>query len=452
MSYVFPNFIRDRIVANQSLFHGATLGVALYYRAPLFNTQDARYTDVQTLANLNAKLGWAQTDVEGYPINPTETVFIRLVSSGAKTSSYVMMSEFPLDADLAPVEIRAVAFYYIGTLNSVVNPVVLISSTPFQPSLILRGGDSIAPRGDTTLGASNNQWLFGWDNANPTYSPEYEPPHTQHVWMYPQRVNFITNPSFEGGITGWRSNGTGAQVAIGDPSGGVKAAKFSGATPIVVESNVFPALKPRFTIQMLISGEGQAKVGLVTWPVEYDETVVDWGTETWDLTPDAFIHVQALRSAAQPYEGQLRIEASGSTLTINNVLVENEYLLDWPYFDGDSKYGNRDDFSWYGGENLKGKTYSLWYNNKRAIAGRLFATALPDRALLTSDEVLKDGLVYKWIPAGVLVEPHWDVLFPGDLHHSLPAIAPPVNAYKVAAPGTPEWGADMGVASPWPEP
>jgi len=465
MSSVFPTFMRNQLVSNANLYNPATLGMAMFYRAPRFFTGDVRYLGIQTLADLRVQVGWGEVEGVGYPLTTTHAVnTFSHVDDRGRTQDYVRMTEFPLNATLLPVQVRALAFYYVGTVGGVTNPVVLITNTPFNPVMTLQGGDSISPQHDATLSVGNDQWLFGWGATDPANTmvegplsiqkgpPDYEAPHTQHAWMFPQRVNFIANPSFERDTQFWRTNGTPSVISTMDALG-VKAGQFTGHTPIVAESNTFPVLKPRFTVQLMVSGHGQVRVGLITWPVDYNETVIDWGNddEVWDISEGSFIHLQVLRSAPQPYEAQLRVEASGDLLILNNVLVENDYLLDWPYFDGDTRYGSRDDFSWYGGENLKGKTFSLWYNNKRATAGRLFATSLEDQAKLTSADVLSEGLVYQWIPAGLLVEPHWDVLFVGDLQHPVTPVSPPVTPYKAALYGTPEWGADMGVTSPWPD-
>ena len=66
----------------------------------------------------------------------------------------------------------------------------------------------------------------------------------------------------------------------------------------------------------------------------------------------------ALRFAGEATTGRVRFECSGGNFEVDNMLCEPDWLKDWPYFDGDSTYGARDDYSWYGGENRKGQTYS----------------------------------------------------------------------------------------------
>ena len=465
MAFIFPNVIRLCLQNDPNLFNNRALRMALFYNAPLFSTNDPRYVDeienVQTLTDL---VGWTEVTVAGYPLVETEIVDDYVSGS----STMVLLSQWPIPDSLAPVQVRAIAFFIPGTVGGIADdPIVMITNTPFSPVATLVGGDLIAPIPDE----NSNRWLFAWNNANPSESlqegtlaiqkapPEFEPAHTQHAWMYPQRVNVIANPSFELGVNHWRANGSVHRVDVVIPDGGYKAGMFTrGSSPLIVESNKFPGrISNDWTVRLLAKGNGTLKVGLLAWPVEYGETDVDWGgDEEWELSPDSYLAITALRSVPEIYEGQIRLELDGTELTIDQVIAEPGFLLDWDYFDGDTTYGARDDFSWYGGENLKGKTYSLWYNNKRATAGRLFATKFPDRAASTSLDELKEGLVYQWVPAGTLIEPHWDVLFEGDLQHPVPDIAgTPITPYRTTTPGTPEYSLDMGVDSPWgsaPEP
>lgn len=438
-----------------------TLGMALFYSAPAFVNNDVRYDNVKTLADLKALTGWTEAVVTGYPLSDDQVVS-SLVSGG---STYVMLSDFPIDDDMGPVQVRAIAFFIRGTIAGVVNPIVFVTNTPISPVATLVGGDLISPVPDPAL-VGSNRWLFGWANSNPAGSlvegvlavqkqaPEFEPAHTQHIWMYPQRVNVIANPSFELGTNHWRSNGIITRIDSDVSEYGVKAGRFTIATgPLIVESNKFPGrISNDWTIRLLAQGNGVLKIGLLAWPVEFDETVSDWGPaeEVWELPIDGYAAITVLRSVSEIYEGQLRLETDGTELTLDQVIVEPGFLLDWPYFDGDTTYGARDDYSWYGGEDLRGETYSLFYNNKRATAGRLFATKFPDRAALTSEDELKEGLVYQWVPAGTLIEPHWDVLFEGDLQHMVPDVAgTAVTPYRTAAPGSPGYATDMGVNNPW---
>jgi hypothetical protein len=140
----------------------------------------------------------------------------------------------------------------------------------------------------------------------------------------------------------------------------------------------------------------------------------------------------------------VRIESDGGNLHLDNVLAEPDWLLGWPYFDGDTTFGAQGDFSWYGGENLKGKTYSLWYNHRRACVGRLFAWSIPDNDfVVTDEEVEAQGFIYGWVPAGVRVIPHLDVLREGDIRQPLSPVTGSVIPYKIDANDL------TGITNPW---
>jgi hypothetical protein len=149
----------------------------------------------------------------------------------------------------------------------------------------------------------------------------------------------------------------------------------------------------------------------VYWRASYEQTFVDWGAERWDLSPNTFLHIKVLRGAYEAVEAMLRIQVEGGTgITIDRVLAEPGPLLDWPYFDGDTQFGAKDDFSWYG---VRGESYSLWYNNKRSIVSRLFAMPKYSGTVYTEQD--DHGLAYNWVPAGTVVAQHVDVLRPNDL-------------------------------------
>ena len=334
---------------------------------------------------------------------------------------------------------------------------------------MLGSADAITASPDVTnLGATSNRWLFGWAKNVPAPQPvegpltllkgppNFEVSHTEHVWLFPQRANMMANPSFESGtapMSHWRTNRTASGVthpvladstpALGTEAG-YKAGQFAGTSPVIVESNFFPALSVTdWTIQFMAMGTGTLKVCLLAWPTEFDQTGEDWGEEEWTLNPTSYIHIQALRTAPEGATAQVRIELQGTSLTLDKVLCEPGFQLDWPYFDGDSLYGARGDFTWYGGSARKGQTFSLWYNHKAAVGGRLFANPV-DGPIVTSQEMTEHGLVYQWVPAGQVVLPHWDVLFVNDLQHPISDVAgTAVNPYKVDA------NDPMGVTNTW---
>jgi hypothetical protein len=455
MSYFFTDTFRSTLQANPTMMTNAVIGIVLFRSAPGFVIGDTRYVGIDTISELVQEVGWVEVTAGGYPIADTVTV----ATADVAGSRYVMLDQFPDTGfdGLVDTPVNAVAFIYKGGGVTAMNDkIIFVSDTPFPEPVVLGDGDAIAPR--TPQAPLPGPYMFAWalpEVGHPEIVPDpqegplaimrgapvYEGSHTEHVWLFPQRVNFIANSSFEAGITHWRTNGVLAQVTDAAPSGGSKAGKFTGTAPVVAESNTWPALSSsEWTVQVWVRANGPVRVGLVHWEADFGQTIVDWGDVAYG--PGGYLHIRALRWAAQPKECMLRVECNGTEMTIDNALAEPGYLLDWPYFNGDTIYGAADDFSWYAGENLQHNTYSLWYNLKRAVGGRLFARDL-DGSVVTDTDMEEQGLVYQWVPAGTVVVPHWDVLFANDVPQPVPEPIGAVLGYKV------DEDDDMGVVNPW---
>jgi hypothetical protein len=437
MTAVFTDFFRAQLFANQAAMSNANIRVHYFAVAPSLNDNDPRVTGIQTLSDLAGQAGWGQ------PLTPTVTQTVGTLTTGGST---FVISNNPFHNQPGWVEsnVVAAAFVYVGTGlgGGETDPVIFITTTPFGGTTIA-DDDSLIALPNTAL--ANNRAVFQWvvppvgapqlfPSEGPLFvykaPPSFESSHQQHLWLYPQRVNLVANPSFEGGTNHWRTSGTPSRLNTAAPGGGAWSGQFTGAAPVAAESNLFPlsfatSVGDYWTIQAMVRGNGRLKVGLVSWEPDFLQTRVDWGEdESWELQAGAFTRVWAMRRAGETTTGLVRLETNGTVLIADNVLAEPDWLRDWPYFDGDTTYGARDDFSWYGGENRKGETYSLWYNHRNAVIGRMFAWSIPDDDFtVTDDEVEKQGFVYGWVPAGVRVTPHLDVLYPGDIRAPVPDVA-----------------------------
>jgi hypothetical protein len=469
MSVFFPDFIRTQLASNANLFVGQQVRVVLLRQVPSFETEDNRFAAVATMADLLAKPGWAEVSgTTGYPLS--STIPANLYKPVGFTNNYFRIAAPFTFGTLADTEVAGFAFVLVGTYGGKVDPIIFVSTSPFDLTgpRIMRGTDGIAVNPDIGLPvpppASNNRWLFSWaDPAGGVTSvqsmvegpiavyqgpPPFEVSHTQHVWLYPQRCNLIANPSFELPGTGyWSTNGAAARVAIPNaPIGeaGAWSGQFTKAGTVIAESNWFPTQREEdWTIQLRAKGTGKLKVGIVAWNDEYNVLGTDWGTETWTLQPGAFIQIAVCRTLAQPYQALVRLECDGGNLTLDQVLCEKGFLKDWDYFDGDSTYGARDDYFWYGGASRKGASYSMWYNNKRTIYGRMFGREVDSTALITDEVVAERGFLYRWVPAGTFVTAHLGVLYPNDPMAPVPAKAPGVLPYRSGPDDT------AGVVNPW---
>jgi hypothetical protein len=272
----------------------------------------------------------------------------------------------------------------------------------------------------------------------------FEPSNTVHLWLYPQRANMIANPNFELDTGYWASNGTITNPLV---AGVGHVGHFEGGSPIVAESNEWPTRMGEdyaewWTLKAMVKGDGRLKVGLISWDSLYRGTSCDWGTEEWTVYPGAWTAISVIRHAPQAYRCMMRLESTGTELTLDKVLAERGTLKEFGYFDGDSTYSAPESYGWYGGPQQQGKSYSMLYGSRRAVLGRLFSAPDDSDTLITDDDVKKAGLVYQWVPAGVSVVPHIDVFYPDDLR--LPPSAKASTVYPYYAEDEP-----FGVVNPW---
>jgi len=466
MTAFFTDFFRAQLTANPNLLNPGNVRVVLWRTAPSMEGGVAPYVGVRTVAELEALPGWAEVSgIAGYPFATRSVAVSTRTAPAGSPNRYVTFTQYPFIDMAEPVGIEAVGVQYIGTVGGQTNPLIMVTNTPTGLFQNVYPADALTAQPDLTPGRfpdATNRWLLGW--AVPTGgaqiapvegplamfkgAPAYEAANTQHVWLYPQRANMVANPSFEApGVGYWSSEGAITRVAGGAPDNGVWHGNFAGK---IAESNVFPTLQgdmdhEAWTIQLMAKGTGPCKVGLVYWDRDYRLTGVDWGEETWQLQTGAWTHIACLRQGYQAHTAMVRIETQTASFKIDQVIAERGYLKDWPYFDGDEKYGAGDSYCWYNGMASQGASYSLWYGNRRAVMGRLFATDtdMDDPDVLTDEDVAKWGLVYQWVPAGVQVIPHICVFYPGDLRAPVPPKDPGVLPYYNVSTQP------LGVINPW---
>jgi hypothetical protein len=450
---------------SQNLMNGKSVyWVFFRSHADFTDDQDPRYTAIKTVTDLAAVPGWSA------PLTPNSVTHSIGTATAGTTTYCIDNNAFTMGNGWVRSTVTAAALVLVGSYGGTTNPIIYVTDDPFPAAVILDPEDTLIARPISAV--PGNRALFSWPifvvgatQTAPTGGsvavleapPDYEMAYTQHAWLYPQRVNFVANPSFELGTNHWRTNRALTRVAASPtlpaaPGGGGWYGKFAGTGPVVAETNTFPLMTrvqqtgDLWTIQAMVRGTGKLRVGMIAWEPEFLDTLSDWGddTEVWDLPPNGFLHVFAMRRSAESTTGLVRFECDGGEMHIDNVLAEPDWLKDWQYFDGDSTYGARDDFTWYGGENRKGQSFSTWYNHKRAVTGRLFAWDIgSEDFIITDEEVEAQGYVYKWVPAGVRVTPHLDVLHPGDIQEAVPPTSGSVIPYKVNAADR------LGVRNPW---
>lgn len=429
---------------NYATFSTATqVGIRLYTQTPSFTDtyQSSVFSGITALSGLDARPEWVQCGVT--PTTTPSTINLKSFSLGTSTGfQFVGASPFPvLNVEAgqgwilptgSKTVIAAVVVYAVGTFSSVVNPVLFATTAGIGDATAASHAGSIYGQSKAPVVSSpNNAYIVSRnpDNGNMSvgYSflkiatPEWESPHAQHVWIQPQRVNFIANPSFESATLQWRKGVTGTGTAsLAQETGGVDlvrtkcghVSKDSGATgKLVLESNLFPSSGPWYSISFYISSSSSATVefGLVahdyaglnhTFIKAPSVTVASGGSAT-----SGFVQKTALiRGLNDIKHYSFRIESDGSEFWVDNVLVD-PHEGQYEYFDGNSTDTISGDYRWMGGKTAyENKHFSLWYNNFNNSYSRLVGN------YDAVDNTYKGSLYQEWAPTGAAVITHWDAV------------------------------------------
>jgi hypothetical protein len=328
-------------------------------------------------------------------------------------------------------EVFAGAIWYLeGEHDGVINPVLFATKYGVGDLTVAHDGTVY---GQFQTGAlAGAQYVVAYDATNKFSigyvllrldTPEWEGAHSHHMWIQPQRVNYIANPSFENAETSWWRAGSISGVggaSVNRVVGGIDTERiYCGHVqsdpengPLVLESNLFPNTSGWFSVSFYASGDGDLKFGLVANDHSYTVTLTG-GSETSSFRKFTGLF-KALPDTADYH---FRVEFDGEEFWIDNVLVDpNPGQYD--YFDGNSTDSFSEDFQWM--NDSSDAHFSMWYNNYRNSKARLVG------AFDTTDGVYKPGLVDLWSPTGASVAVHWDAVSPitplnwiGDYNHPL---------------------------------
>jgi len=253
--------------------------------------------------------------------------------------------------------------------------------------------------------------------------PVWENAHAQHVWIEPQRINYIANPSFERGTSplfedgtkGWRASNEDVFETI---EGGInsipartRCLHVTRATPgsrVVLESNFFPRDSKWLSVSFNIKGNGTVRFGIVNFDSSYYGGVY-LRSDDKAITSSGFYKFTALVPNTDfSTEGLFRIEVDASEFWVDDVLVD-PHESQYDYFDGSSIEGLVGDFRWANKES--NAQFSVWYNNFNNTRDRLIGAW--DHDDVTEDRpqgVYKPGLIDEWMPTGANVIVHWDAV------------------------------------------
>ena len=420
------------------------------------STFNGTYTITGTPTATTFTYAKTATNVTSTAVSPNGTVsfdfYLKNINVGGtldglqivnNSGTYVSVEDgegWYFNTDPTQVVVSSAVFYLVGTFGVVTNPVLFASTKGI-------GQDTVAHYQSLygqfeTGAATGKQYIIGYDTSSQVFlegytllslsTPIWEGAHAQHVWIQPQRINFIANPSFEttGGAY-WRAGrATTGAATIASTAGGITSANplrqyagrlqtsGSGSGNIILESNLFPKVNDWYSISFYASGNGSTVntsklyFGLVTRPQDASSTayirnrteepkVLGGGTAT-----SGFKKFTALVQIPDDVSDlMLRIEYSGTTLWVDNVLVD-PHESQYEYFDGNSKDGLDGDFRWMGGSSAPyiNKHFSLWYNNYANTRARLLGD------YDTLDNLYKPGLLEEWSPTGSNITAHWDAV------------------------------------------
>jgi hypothetical protein len=254
-------------------------------------------------------------------------------------------------------------------------------------------------------------------------SPKWEAPHAHHMWLEPQRTNFIANPSLErvtsSTIDYWRvgSTITADTVTLTQATrnasdsrpycGHVSSTGNSGR--LVLESNFFPKTSHWASISFDVSGTGSVRYGLVVFPTSYSSPAYIRSDDISLTGGNATSNYRTLTALVQVpddiVEAVFRIEFTGSDFWVDNVMVD-PHESQFTYFDGDSDLSLPDDFRWMGGTDYANRHFSMWYNNFKNTNARLTG------AVDSTTNTYVEGLAEQWAPNGAAISAHWNAVTP----------------------------------------
>ena len=430
--------------------------VVLYSRSPLFSVSEATvFADIESISDLDSYPEWVQvnatltgkTSISGSAENFYLTKItldgslegLQIVDDGGLFVSVEDGAGWYFDTDPTQVVVYSAVFYLVGTYSGVTNP-VLFASTQGIGSNTVAHYQSVYGQFETGA-ATGEQYIIGYDTSTETFSvgytllslstPIWEGAHAQHIWIQPQRINFAANPSFEkAGSVYWRAgreSGAGSATLSRAGStvspagvGGTerpycgKVLSSGGSERVVLESNLFPKVNAWYSLSFYASGNGSTEetselyFGIVTRPQDASSAtyirnrtakVLGDGTAT-----SGFKKFTALIQIPDDVTDlMLRIEYSGSTLWVDDVLID-PHEGQYEYFDGNSTISLPGDFRWMGGSTYANSHFSLWYNNYTNTRARLLGD------YDTLDDLYKPGLLEEWSPTGSNITAHWDAV------------------------------------------
>lgn len=417
MAVTYSQFMLNQIAVNGYTFAAKSMRMALLVKAV-----DVSATTPNDIVGLIAAQGFQEVSTVTLGGSPTyarpaaqattDAILDATNRPGIHTVGYAAdWLPIPVGANDQPVYVAAGVWYIDSAtpIAGVLRPWVMIDTGPF---------DRVVSPGVKITNATRH--LFDYSVATgvtTAINPEpllqlpgtldWQSARIQHVYMAPQRVNWIPNPSFEDtGNFGWRSNGTITRTA-----GALDGRNFGRINGTKAESIPIPHRNAWRMSCYVRKGTGTLfNMALVALDGAYVATSTQWARRTGDewTLGTTWQRIDAIFRPMDNVEAVIPHFESDGTFDLDMVMLEDSNAIN-DYWDGSSATGMPGDFTWQGSE---AQSYSFYYTNRRITAARLFGE-------YKEGQVTLPALVRDWVPTGSTIMTHWDVLSAVDTRHPL---------------------------------
>jgi hypothetical protein len=410
MTTIWNQHLLSHMADGSISFNAANLGLALVYSYAIPTN-----TSPDNFVQLLQSGGFQELDAgSGYTRIP-KTTNTQVTAGPPVLTKVAITSDYALTLTV-PTFVAAGVFYLSGTQGGFTDPWVFITDDMF--------GNVVSPGAIVGI-AATPKVIFSYVIRGTTVdlslgtlvqSPgpsTWESARIQHVYLYPQRVNYIANPSFEAvSMFGWRSDG-----ALSRLLGGVdkpNANYFGRTAGKVVQALSVPTQgRMRFSVYVRKALGTHVQLGLVCLDESYNVLTTSVGQQR-PLYAD-WARYDDLLVPSDDCVAVIPQILSDGTFDFDLCLLEaTDPLHD--YFAGDSQTGAPNDFTWQGTPH---QSYSCYYNNRHVTAARLFGGYFDGQVTLPA-------MVNDWLPTGTAVYTHWDVLSMTDTKHPLKDWSPKI--------------------------
>lgn len=396
MEDAFSDFVLNEM--DTFSWTGRDIGLVLLRQVPEVVPSDAP----PAINDLVDAMGYHELAVPGYS---REELDANGVVSGSLTE-VVVGTDYDVGID-DPAYVAAGVWYLVGTHAGIVNPWLFVSDVCF--------GNVVTP-GAKVSALDNVLFKYAIQGTNiipaigqivqapgPT---TWEPSRLYHIYLAPQRINWVPNPSFEEvGNFGWRADGAITRMVGGVDLPANNFLRVAGTRLEAIPAPTRNGLH-RLSAYVRSAGATWVQLGAVCWDINWDQDDIV-GTQR-PIVSTGWTLIETMITTPDLTAGASFLALADGAFDIDLALMEDHADLN-AYFDGDSQTGMVGDYTWQG---VAHQSYSFWYNNKQMVAARVFGEYV-------EGQVLKRGLVYDWIPLGAALATHWDVISVTDTPHPL---------------------------------